>query len=132
MIDILPLDVFGDSSIGKLRVIGPQGLPIHFLRFFFVSGTPLGLTRGHHAHRECHQLLYACAGSMEVVVEDGTRAETIVLTPDSGALLISPMVWSTQRPLTPDAVLFVGASTVYDEQEYIRDYNEFLSLAIGT
>ena len=131
MIDILQLDVFGDSSIGKLRVIGPQGLPIRFVRFFFVSGTPLGLTRGNHAHRECHQLLYVCAGSMEVTVDDGVDQKVIVLTPDSGALLIHPMIWSTQRPLTGDAVLFVGASTVYDEREYIRDYKEFLVLATG-
>lgn len=124
---LLPFNLFGDTSIGQLRVIGPEVLHIPIVRFFFVSGTPLGLTRGHHAHRECHQVLYACAGSYEVTIDDGHTTDSLLLTPETDALLISPMTWSVQRPLTENSVLFVGASTPYDETEYIRDYDEFLT-----
>jgi dTDP-4-dehydrorhamnose 3,5-epimerase-like enzyme len=84
--------------------------------------------RGEHAHRECTQFLVCVRGSVSVVVDDGRASEEIVLNgPDTG-LLVPPMVWAVQYRYTPDAMLLVLASHEYDPDDYIRDYDQFLSL----
>jgi dTDP-4-dehydrorhamnose 3,5-epimerase-like enzyme len=82
--------------------------------------------RGEHAHKQCHQFLICVNGSCSVVVDDGTKRQEILLDRPGLGLYIPPMIWATQYKHSPDAVLLVFASEIYDPEDYIRDYQEFL------
>lgn len=102
-------------------------LPFVPQRFFAVFGVPSDRVRGQHAHRQCVQFLVAVAGTVVVVLDDGSQREQIELnTPDRG-LLIPPMVWGIQYRYSADAVLLVAASHGYDANDYIRDYGTYLA-----
>jgi dTDP-4-dehydrorhamnose 3,5-epimerase-like enzyme len=94
-----------------------------------VFDVPSVETRGEHAHRECHQYLICVRGKVSVVADDGVNREEFMLDrPDLG-LHLPPMVWGIQYKYSADALLLVFASHYYDAADYVRDYNEFLSLA---
>ena len=102
-------------------------LPFAPKRFFFVYDVPSREVRGEHAHRRLQQFLICVRGSVAVVVDDGRgrRAQVRLDSPTQG-LLIPPRVWGIQYQYSEDAVLLVLASDVYDAEDYIRDYDEFL------
>ncbi len=107
----------------------PSQLPFAVSRFFTVFGVPGPEVRGEHAHRECHQLLLAVAGSLEVICDDGFETRSYSLSRPEVALHIPPMVWGVQHQYSSDAVLLVLASHSYDPDDYVRDYDEFKRLA---
>ena len=94
-------------------------------RVFLVHSVPSRRVRGEHAHRECAQFLVAVSGSVRVVVETrDSRREVLLDAPHKG-LLIEPMTWGVQYNYSPDAVLMVLASHPYDENDYIRSYDQW-------
>jgi hypothetical protein len=85
-------------------------------------------TRGEQAHRACHQFLLCVRGECAVVADDGTRRQEFKLDrPDLGVHL-PPLTWGVQYKYSPDAVLLVFASEHYDADDYVRDYDQFLTL----
>lgn len=117
-------DMRGKLTAGEFE----RSVPFAVKRYFLVFGVPSAEVRGEHAHRECHQFLVCVHGSMAVVVDDGKAREEFALdAPDKG-LHIPPLVWGVQYRYSPDALLLVFASHFYDSGDYIRDYDEFLTL----
>lgn len=107
------------------------GLPFPPKRMFIVYDVPTRYARGAHAHRECHQFLICVKGSVHAIADDGTkRREYLLDAPDIG-LYMQPLTWGTQYAYSPDAVLVVLASHEYDNADYIREYDEFLSIVAG-
>lgn len=106
----------------------PGQLPFKVSRFFTVFDVPGPEVRGEHAHYECHQLLVAVAGSLEVICDDANQSRTYTLSRPDVALHIPPLVWGVQHQYSSDAVLLVLASHAYDPADYIRDYDEFLRI----
>lgn len=103
-------------------------LPFVPKRFFSVFGVPGKEVRGEHAHIECEQFLVCLNGEVSCVVDDGTnRAEVLLDSPKIG-LYIPAKVWGIQYKYSPDAILAVFASMTYDDGDYIRNYEEFISL----
>lgn len=109
----------------------PTQVPFTPVRFFLVSGVPAGTSRGGHAHRRCHQYLVAAAGTVEVTWEDGRGGETVTLDDPGRGLHLPPLTWAAERYVSPDAVLMVLASELYDRSEYIEDHAEFVRLSRG-
>ena len=97
-------------------------------RAFFVTNVPSHHVRGEHGHKECHQLLICLQGSVMVSVDNGrTRAQWRLDQPSLG-MHIQPKVWAAQYQYSNNAVLAVFASHEYDANDYIRSYDEFLSI----
>lgn len=118
------VDLRGGLTFGEFD----RHLPFLPRRYFVILDVPSKEVRGEHAHRKQHQFLVCLKGSCNVVVDDGkTREEVVLNRPDVG-LHVPPMVWATQYQYSPEAVLMVLASDVYDAGDYIRDYDEFLQL----
>jgi len=120
----LPLvqDLRGSLTFAEID----QSLPFVPKRFFMVFDVPSMEVRGEHAHRQCHQFLICVRGGCSVVVDDGqNRAEVALNRPNIG-LHVSPMVWATEYKYSQDAILMVLASNVYEVEDYIRDYDQFL------
>jgi UDP-2-acetamido-3-amino-2,3-dideoxy-glucuronate N-acetyltransferase len=121
---VLATDLRGSLSAGEFA----SQVPFAPKRFFMIFDVPGKDVRGEHAHRACHQFLVCARGSLRVVVDDGKESEEISLdSPDIG-LYLPPMVWAVQYKYSSDALLLVFASDPYDPADYIRDYDEFLSL----
>jgi len=119
-------DLRGSLAVGEF----PQQVPFVPKRYFVVFDVPGKDVRGEHAHRRCHQFLICLRGSLSVVTDDGRSSEEIVLDRPSVGLYVPPMIWAVQYLYSADALLLVFASDPYDANDYIRDYDEFLS-AIG-
>lgn len=117
-------DLRGALSVGEFS----RDLPFEPKRYFLVFDVPSQETRGEHAHRICHQFLICVKGSVRVLADDGTRRDEFILDSPSVGLHLPPMIWGTQYQYSPGAVLLVFASENYDGDEYIRQYDEFISL----
>jgi dTDP-4-dehydrorhamnose 3,5-epimerase-like enzyme len=104
-------------------------LPFIPKRYFIVFDVPEGQTRGGHAHKEVEQFLVCVKGRVSVAVDDGRNRDEILLDSPLVGIYIPPRVWAVQRDHSSDAVLLVLSSDVYDPDEYIRDYDEFLKVA---
>jgi UDP-2-acetamido-3-amino-2,3-dideoxy-glucuronate N-acetyltransferase len=118
------LDVTGNLVIAEIS----GQLPFVATRVFVISGVPEGQPRGIHAHRVCAQFLICVSGSVRAMVDNGDRREVLLLDSPAQGLFMPPMTWGTQYDYSPDAVLLVLASHIYDADDYIHDYDEFLRL----
>ena len=103
-----------------------NSLPFVPKRCFIVLDVPSREVRGEHAHKTLDQLLVCLKGQVSIVLDDGTKRAEICLEKPAIGLHIPARIWSIQYKFTPDAVLAVFASDIYDETEYIRNYEEFL------
>jgi dTDP-4-dehydrorhamnose 3,5-epimerase-like enzyme len=103
-------------------------LPFLPKRYFIVFDVAEGQTRGGHAHSTSHQLLICVKGSCLVALDDGKTRDEVWLDRPELALYLPPKIWATQKQFSPDAVLMVLASDLYNPEEYIKDYEEFLSI----
>jgi dTDP-4-dehydrorhamnose 3,5-epimerase-like enzyme len=104
-----------------------ETLPFLPKRYFIVFNVGEDQTRGGHAHKTVHQLLACLKGSCVVSLDDGHRCNDVTLNRPELALYLPPGIWATQHDFTSDAVLMVLASDVYNPDEYIKDYDRFLS-----
>ena len=105
-------------------------IPFTIRRFFLVYDVPSSEIRGEHAHKTLHQFLICVHGSCSVVADDGTIRREFRLDSPSAGLYLPPMIWGVQYKHSSDAVLLVLASASYDPDDYIRDYDTFLRLAV--
>lgn len=115
---------------GSLVFIQPGPLlPFEIRRVYYLYDVPAGRERGAHGHRNLQQLMVAVAGSVEVECDDGRRRRSFRLeSPDVG-LYVSPMIWRNLSGFRPGTVCMVLASEPYDEDDYFRNYDDFLAAA---
>ncbi|MBR1730087.1 MAG: WxcM-like domain-containing protein [Selenomonadaceae bacterium] len=103
-----------------------KDIPFRIKRVYYMYGTTENVTRGHHAHKSLEQILVCINGSCKVRLDNGTEKKIVPLEKPYEGLYVSNSVWREMYDFSPDAVLLVLASELYDEQDYIRDYDEFL------
>jgi dTDP-4-dehydrorhamnose 3,5-epimerase-like enzyme len=120
----------GSPSLGYITVGQNSGLPFIIQRVYWTYFTPDSVIRGHHAHRDLEQLIFAVSGRIEFVLEstDG-KSEKFVLDSPNVGLYIPRHYWRTIK-FSHNAVLMCLASMEYKEDEYIRDYEEFKALIV--
>ncbi|MBP3688592.1 MAG: WxcM-like domain-containing protein [Bacteroidaceae bacterium] len=117
---------------GSLTYIyGKVQVPFAINRVFYIYDVPAGKDRGAHAHRECWQFIVAASGALEVYLNDGRNEKTVVLNRPFHGLLVPPGIWAHEREFTTGALCLVLASHPYKEEDYIRDFNEYLSIYKG-
>lgn len=101
-------------------------IPFTIRRIYYVYDTGEGVRRGYHAHRSLEQILICVHGNCKILLDDGEKRETVVLDKPYEGLYLSNIIWREMYDFSPDAVLLVLASDLYREEDYIRDYSEFL------
>lgn len=122
------LSIRGDQR-GNLIALENEGeVPFTMQRIYYLYGTAPGTARGFHAHRALHQFAVCVSGSCTFLLDDGSERQDVVLDRPDVGLHIQPMVWHEMRDFSTDSVLLVMAAAPYDEADYIRSYEEFLSL----
>jgi hypothetical protein len=120
------------NNAGNITVVeGEKNLPFDVKRVFYLYDIPAGESRGAHSHKECHQLLVAASGSFEVMVDDGINKKTITLNRPYFGLHIPPGIWAHELNFSAGAICLALTSHLYDANDYIRDYNEYLLYCKG-
>ena len=113
---------------GNLTVAEQQkNVPFDIKRAYWVYDVPGGESRGGHAHKQLRQLVVALSGSFTVTLDDGKERTTVLLNHPYQALLIETGIWRTLDDFSSGAVCLVLASELYDPDDYIYDYDEFIA-----
>ncbi len=103
-------------------------MPIKIERVYWIYDVPAGEARGGHAHRQGQEILIALSGSLTVKLFDGRERSEFLLNRPFQGLYMPPGYWRTMDNFSSGSVLMVLSSVPYSEDDYIRDYDDFLSL----
>jgi hypothetical protein len=123
---IIELKCINNRAGNITPVTGNVNIPFDIKRVFYLYDIPGGEERGAHAHKECHQFLIAASGSFEIELNDGSNKRTVILNRSYFGLHIPPGIWASEKGFSSGAICLVLASHIYNESDYIRDYEEFL------
>ncbi|MCI9607834.1 MAG: WxcM-like domain-containing protein [Muribaculaceae bacterium] len=124
---IVELDRHHSERKGNISVVeNRKTVPFDVKRVYYLYDVPGGESRGGHAHKALSQLIVAASGSFTVTLDDGSVRRTFTLNRPYQGLYIVPGIWRTLEDFSSGAVCMVLASEGYDEEDYIRDYEEFL------
>lgn len=116
-----------NNTRGNIGVIENETIPFEIKRVYYLFDVPSGAKRGGHAHKKLKQVILAISGSFDVVLKDGKSKQTITLNrPDKG-LLIENNIWRELENFSSGSVCLVLASEEFSEDDYIRNYKEYLS-----
>lgn len=130
-IKTIRFEIHGDDR-GKLIALEEnKEIPFPIRRVYYIFDTLEGVRRGFHAHKELEQVLVCVSGSCKILLDDGSDTTIIDLnSPDEG-LYIAHDIWREMFDFSKDAVLVVLASQPYDESDYIRNHDDFLTYVSG-
>lgn len=103
-----------------------KDIPFEIKRVYYIYDTLEDVRRGFHAHKNLEQILICIHGSCKVLLDNGTEKKVVPLEKPYEGLYIANNMWREMFDFSPDAVLLVLASELYDESDYIRDYDRFL------
>ena len=124
----VPLTVRGDERGSLIAIEQSDTIPFDVARAYYLYGTQPGVVRGLHAHRRFVQFAVPVRGSCTMLLDDGRNRVNLPLDDPALGLMLPPMVWHEMADFSAECVLLVLADAPYDEGDYIRDYDEFLSL----
>ena len=124
---VIELDKHHSDRKGNLSVVeNGKTLPFDVKRAYYLYDVPGGESRGSHAHRELEQLIVAASGSFTVTLDDGCERLTFVLNRPYQGLYVKPGMWRDLSEFSSGAIALVLASDIYKEEDYIRDYQDYL------
>lgn len=123
---ILSLPVVHDRRGNLTFIESSKIIPFEIKRVYYLYDVPGGAERGGHAHKQLHQLIIAMSGSFDVLLDDGKDKKKFHLNRSYNGLYICPMIWREINNFSSGSVCMVLASTFYDEDDYYREYSEFM------
>lgn len=126
LIQLINIPVVEDAR-GNLAFIQEEVIPFEFKRVYYLFDVPTNAYRGGHAHKEQQEFLIALSGSFEVILDNGFEKKIYFMNKPNVGLLIPTGYWRELQNFSSGAVCLVLASDVFSEEDYIRDYNEFLA-----
>lgn len=129
LVKLINFPSLGDERGSLVAIEANKSVPFEIKRVYYIYGTKAGVSRGYHAHKELKQVAVCVSGKCCMILDDGSNKEEVWLDSPTKGLLIEEMVWHEMHDFSPDCVLLVLASDHYDEEDYIRDYREFLRVA---
>ena len=129
LIKTISFKPLGDQRGSLVALENNKSVPFDIKRVYYIFGTKEGVSRGFHAHRNLKQVAVCVTGSCRFVLDNGKQKEEIILDSPLKGLVIGKMIWHEMYDFSDDCVLMVLADEVYDESDYIRDYEEFLDAA---
>ena len=126
-IKLLPLQMHGDERGSLIALEEERNIPFEIKRVYYMFNTKKNVKRGMHAHKKLKQVVIAIQGSCRFILDDGKEKIDILLDNPSQGLLIDSCIWREMYQFSSDCVLMVLANNHYDENDYIRNYEDFLS-----
>lgn len=123
---IIDLPKISDPRGNLTFIEGANHVPFEIKRIYYTYDVPGGSDRGAHAHKNLHQLIIAMSGSFDVVLDDGFEQKRFHLNRSYFGLYVCPMMWRYLDNFSSGSVCLVLASSLYDANDYYRDYDLFL------
>lgn len=124
---MVELDKHHSKRNGNLTVVeNGKTLPFDVKRSYYLYDIPGGESRGAHAHKQLEQLIIAASGSFTVTLDDGECKRSFFLNRPYQGLYVKPGIWRDLDDFSAGAVCMVLASEIYDADDYIRNYNDYL------
>lgn len=127
----LVFDQKGDDRGHLVVVEGLKDIPFDVKRIFYIYGSNQDVVRGMHANRNSEFVFINVNGKSKIKIDDGKHTEIIELNQAHTGLYLDKMLWKEMYDFSPDSVLLVLTNTLYDNQEYIRDYSEYLKEVVS-
>lgn len=118
----------GDSRGQLVALEEMKDIPFNIKRVYYMYDTEIGVHRGFHAHKSLEQILICIHGSCKILLDSGYEKKIVSLEKPYEGLYISNNMWREMYDFSEDTVLLVLASELYDEDDYIRNYEVFLEL----
>jgi dTDP-4-dehydrorhamnose 3,5-epimerase-like enzyme len=118
--------IHGDSRGQLIALEEFKDIPFQIKRVYYMYDTVNGVVRGKHAHKSLQQILVCIHGSCKILLDNGKEKKIVPLEKPYEGLFVGNDMWREMYDFSSDAVLLVLASDLYDESDYIRDYDEFL------
>ena len=124
--DAITLDITKvHDTRGNLSVIEGNAVPFEMKRVYYLYDIPSGARRGGHSHKNQQELLVALSGSFDVILNDGSEQKTVTLNKPNVGLLIVNGIWRELQNFSSGSVCLVLASDVFEEEDYIRDFEAY-------
>lgn len=123
--DYIDLNSFNDKRGTLISMEQGSEIPFEIKRVYFLTNLNSN-PRGFHAHKNLKQVMICISGSCEILLDDGQNKLLRTLSSPSKGLYIDSYVWREMKNFKDNALIVVLASEIYDESDYIRDYNDFL------
>lgn len=127
-VNIIPLQAHGDDRGSLIALEEGKNIPFPVKRVYYLFKTKEGVRRGFHAHKALKQVAIAVRGSCRFALDDGNEQVEVLLDNPAQGLLIESFIWHEMYDFSEDCVLMVLADQLYDESDYIRDYDIFLDM----
>ncbi|KJR36121.1 dTDP-6-deoxy-3,4-keto-hexulose isomerase [Vibrio navarrensis] len=124
-ISVLNFPIKGDERGSLIALEQGVDVPFDIKRIYYIFGTKLGVSRGYHAHYNLEQMVICLKGSVTFRLDNGVKQETKTLSSPDEGLHMKGLIWREMHNFSEDCVLMVIASELYDEADYIRDYEMF-------
>ncbi|RZJ29956.1 MAG: WxcM-like domain-containing protein [Flavobacterium sp.] len=125
-IEIIDLPKIEDYR-GNIAVIEKNTVPFDVKRVYYLYDIPSTARRGGHAHKDQIELLVSLSGSFDVILKDGKQTQTVTLNKPDKGLIIHKNMWRELENFSSGAVCLVLASDVFEESDYIRDFDDYLA-----
>lgn len=127
MFKLYNFPVHGDYDGALVALEKGKDFPFEIKRVYYIWGTKKDVIRGKHSHYNLEQMVVCTSGSCDFILDDGKGREIVHLDNPRQGLYLSNNVWREFTNFSEDCVLLVLASEHYDESDYIRDYDTFLT-----
>ncbi len=112
---------------GNITIVeNGRSQPFNIKRVYYLYDVPGGSQRGGHAHKKLHQLIVAASGCFDVIIDDGQYKKVVQLNQPYFGLLVVPGIWREIINFSSGAICLVLASAKYDNDDYIRNYDNFI------
>ncbi|MFZ6692050.1 sugar 3,4-ketoisomerase [Undibacterium sp. SXout20W] len=125
--NVITLPKISDPRGNLTFIEGNNHIPFDIKRVYYLYDVPGGAERGGHAHKDLYQLIIAMSGSFDVLLDDGYHKKRVHLSRSYNGLYVCPMIWRELDNFSSGSVCMVLASNCYDENDYYRDYDEYLA-----
>jgi len=122
---LLTFKVMGDELGNLISLEENRNIPFNIKRVYYIYGTKTDAIRGRHSHPKLNQVVVCVRGACKFLLDDGKIKKVIKLNSPEQGLFIGENIWREMSEFTPDCVLMVLANEFYNEDEYIRDYQQF-------
>ena len=124
--EIIQLPKIHDPRGNLTFIEGQNHIPFKIKRTYWIYDVPGGEIRGGHAYKKLHELIIAVSGSFDVVLDDGLEKRNFALNRSYYGLYVPNPIWRSLENFSTNSLCLILASEVYNEDEYIRDYDGFL------
>ena len=127
---IVDLKDLGDIRGLLVAIEGAKTIPFEIKRTYFLVNMRHDLARGFHAHQKLQQFAVCLKGSCRFIMDDGIHKNDYIMSDPTKGIFIDANIWHEMHDFSEDCVLLVIASDHYDENDYVRDYDQFIATVI--